>query len=111
MDGDLCTYWAAAAGTTTGRLEVTLASPVAAQVISIREAIELGERVLQYHVELKQNGTWKTAPVDMSGKKLQGTVIGNRQLWQLDKISTIEAVALVIDAAKAPPAIAELGVY
>jgi hypothetical protein len=45
------------------------------------------------------------------GKKLQGTVLGNRQLWQLDKTSTIEAVALVIEAAKAPPAIAELGVY
>jgi hypothetical protein len=61
-------------------------------------------------VEIKQNGTWKTAPVDASGKKLQGTVIGNRQLWQLAE-TTLEAVALVIEAAKAPPAIAELGVY
>jgi alpha-L-fucosidase len=111
VDGDLCTYWAAASGATTGRLEVTLAAPVGAGLISIREAIELGERVQKYHVELKQNGVWKTAPVDASGKKLQGTVVGNRQLWQLDKTSTIEAVALVIDAAKAPPAIAELGVY
>jgi alpha-L-fucosidase len=111
VDGDLCTYWAAAAGTTTGRLEVTPAAAVGARLVSIREAIELGERVQKYHVELKQNGAWKTAPLDTSGKKLQGTVIGNRQLWQLDPTSTIEAVALVIDAAKAPPAIAELGLY
>jgi hypothetical protein len=42
---------------------------------------------------------------------LNGLSTGNRQLWQIDKTSTIEAVALVIEAAKAPPAIAELGVY
>jgi hypothetical protein len=30
---------------------------------------------------------------------------------QLDPTSTIVAVALVIDAAKAPPGIAELGLY
>jgi hypothetical protein len=52
----------------------------------------------------------RAAPVDASGKKLQGTVIGNRQLWQLAE-TTLDAVALVIEAAKPSPAIAELGVY
>jgi alpha-L-fucosidase len=110
VDGDICTYWAAASGATTARLEVTPSTPVTAKLISIREAIELGERVQKYHVEIEQDGTWKTAPLDASGKKLQGTVIGNRQLWQLAE-TTIEAVALVVEAAKAPPAIAELGMY
>ena len=110
VDDDICTYWAAASGKTTARLEVTPASPLSAKLISVREAIELGERVTKYHVEIKQNGTWNTAPTDLSGAKIQGTVIGQRQLWQLSGTSA-EAVALVIESAKASPAIAEFSVY
>jgi alpha-L-fucosidase len=110
VDDDICTYWAAASGKTTGRLEVTPASPINAKLISIREAIELGERVKKYHVEIKTNGSWTTAPTDSSGTKIQGTVIGNRQLWQLSGTNA-EAVALVVDSAKDVPAIAEFSVY
>jgi alpha-L-fucosidase len=110
VDDDLCTYWAAASGKTAGTLEVTPASPMSAKLISIREAIELGERVKKYHVEIKTNGTWNAAPTDASGAKIQGTVIGNRQLWQLSGTS-VEAIRLVIESAKDAPAIAEFGVY
>jgi alpha-L-fucosidase len=110
VDDDLCTYWAAASGKTSAQLTVTPASPVTVNLISIREAIELGERVKKYHVEIQQNGTWNTAPTDQSGTKIQGTVIGNRQLWQLSG-TTAQAIRLVIDSAKDSPAIAELSVY
>ena len=109
-DDDLCTYWAAASGKTSAQLTVTPASPITINLISIREAIELGERVTKYHVEIQQNGTWNTVPTDTSGAKIQGTVIGNRQLWQLSGTSA-QAVRLVIDSAKDSPAIAELSVY
>ncbi len=110
VDDDVCTYWAAASGKTTARLEVTPASPITAKLISIREAIELGERVTRYHVEIKQNGTWNTAPTDSSGTRIAGTVIGQRQLWQLGSANA-QAVALVIESAKDVPAIAEFSVY
>ena len=110
VDDDLCSYWAGASGKTSGRLEVTPAAPITGNLISIREAIELGERVTKYHVEIKQNGNWVTAPMDKSGAKIQGTVIGNRQLWQLNGTS-IEAIALVIESAKDTPTIAEFSVY
>jgi alpha-L-fucosidase len=110
LDDDICTYWAAASGKTSGRLEVTLPASTTANLISIREAIELGERVKTYHVEVKQNGTWNTSPTDKSGAKIQGTVIGNRQLWQLSGLKA-DAIALVIDSAKDAPAIAEFSVY
>ncbi|HEX7508951.1 MAG TPA: alpha-L-fucosidase, partial [Polyangia bacterium] len=110
VDDDLCTYWAAASGKTSAQLTVTPASPVTVNLISIREAIELGERVKKYHIEIQQNGTWNTAPTDQSGTKIQGTVIGNRQLWQLSG-TTAQAVRLVIDSAKDSPAIAEFSVY
>jgi alpha-L-fucosidase len=109
VDDDVCTYWAAQSGKTTGTLEVTPASAISVKLISVREAIELGERVKQYHVEIKQNGAW-TTPSDTSGAKVQGTVMGNRQLWQLDSVSA-EAVRLVVDSAKDVPAIAEFSVY
>ena len=48
VDDDVCTYWAAASGKTSG---------TTANLISAREAIELGERVTKYHVEVQQNGT------------------------------------------------------
>jgi len=110
VDGDVCTYWAAASGKTSGRLEVTPASAVTFKVISIREPIELGERATAYHVEIKQNGSWNKTPTDVSGATIAGTVIGQRQLWQVNS-TTADAIALVIDSAKAVPAIAEFSVY
>jgi alpha-L-fucosidase len=109
-DDDVCTYWAAAEGKTNARLEVTPTSPVTFQMLSIREPIELGERSTSYHVEFKQNGSWNTSPTDASGARIQGTVIGERQLWQLNSTSA-EALALVIDSARGVPAIAEFGAY
>ncbi|MBN1608653.1 MAG: alpha-L-fucosidase [Polyangiaceae bacterium] len=110
LDGDICTYWAAQNGTTSARLEVTPASPITFQVISIREPIELGERVTGYHVEIQQTGTWNQTPSDASGAQIRGSVIGQRQLWRLDS-TTADAIALVIDSARDVPAIAEFGVY
>jgi hypothetical protein len=65
----------------------------------------LGERTTSYHVELKQNGTWNTTPTDASGTQIQGSVIGQRLLWQRNP-TTVESVALVIDSAKDVPVIA-----
>jgi len=65
--------------------------------------------VTGYHVEVKQNGTWNPTPLTTLGSKIQGTVIGQRQLWQLNS-TTAEAIALVIDSAKDVPSIAEFGV-
>jgi alpha-L-fucosidase len=110
VDDSVCTYWAAAAGKTTGRLEVDPPTPVTFSTLSIREPIELGERSTAYHVEIKQNGTWNTAPKDKSGNQIKGTVIGQRQLWQLNQASA-DAVAVVIDSARGAPAIAEFGAY
>jgi alpha-L-fucosidase len=110
VDNDLCTYWAAASGSTSARLEVSPASAITFKVISIREPIELGERTTGYHVEIKQNRTWNRSPTDASGTAIAGTVIGQRQLWQLNS-TTAEAIALVIDSARDVPVIAEFSVY
>lgn len=110
LDDDLCTSWAADGAATSARLEVTPRAPITFTVISIREPIESGERASAYHVELRQNGIWNRAPVDASGAVIAGTVIGQRQLWQLAS-TTADAIALVIDATRGVPAIAEFGAY
>ena len=79
------------------------------QIISIREPIEIGERSTKYHVEVKQNGSW-VMPSDASGTKVQGTVIGNRQLWKMN-MTAADGIRLVIDSARDVPAIAEFSVY
>jgi alpha-L-fucosidase len=106
---ELCTYWASASGATKGTLTVTPSSPINFQVISVREPIELGERVTKYHVEIQQNGSW-SSPQDQSGNMVAGTVIGNRQLWQM-KTTSASAIRLDIESARGVPAIAEFAVY
>jgi len=110
VDDDLCTSWAAASGEKTARLEITPRAPITFRTISLREPIERGERATAYHVEIRRNGAWDRAPVDTSGSPIAGAIIGQRQLWQLNP-TTADAIALVIDAAKGEPAIAEFGVY
>jgi len=110
VDDDLATAWVAASGSASARLEVTPTSAITFKIISIREPLELGERTTGYHVEIKQNGTWNRSPTDASGTTIAGTIIGQRQLWQVDS-TTAEAIALVIDSARDVPAIAEFSVY
>ncbi len=102
FDGELDTYWAAAEGATSGRLEVALDSATSFDLISIQEPIALGERTTQYHVDARVSGTWTTIAT--------GTSIGERKLFSINSVSA-DAVALVITAARGAPAISELGLY
>jgi len=101
-DGNLDTYWATDDGATTGWLELDFGEPKTFNVISVREAIHLGERVKAYHIDAKIDGQWKTIA--------KGTVIGNRNLLRLPQ-TRAQQVRLVIDKCKTCPAIAEIGVY
>jgi alpha-L-fucosidase len=105
VDENLATYWAAASGQTTGRLEVDLGGSRSFTVVSIQEPIQLGERTSRYHVEIQAPGatTWTTIG--------SGTVIGTRNLLRLPSVQIARKVALVIDQARGNPAIAELAVY
>jgi len=102
FDGKLDTYWAAAEGARSARLEVALDSARSFDLINLREPIALGERTTQYHVDARVNGTWTTIAT--------GTSIGERKLFRVDPVSA-DAVALVIAAARGAPAVAEFGLY
>ena len=102
VDGKLETFWAAAAGQTSARLEIDLGGPRSFDLISLQEPIALGERTTQYHVDAQTNGVWKTIAT--------GTAIGERKLFRMAAV-TADRVALVITDARGAPAISELGLY
>jgi len=102
VDGRLQTFWAAAAGQTTGRLEIDLGGPRSFDLISIQEPIALGERATEHHVDARSGGVWTTIAT--------GTAIGERKLYRLTAV-TADRVALIITAARGAPAISELGLY
>jgi len=105
LDGNLDTFWAAAAGQTSGRLEVDLGGAFTVRIVDLAEPIALGERSRKYHVEIQKPGetTWTTVGT--------GTAIGQRNLLRLEPAQMAEKVAVVIEEARGAPALAELGVY
>jgi len=102
VDGRVETFWAAAAGQTSARLEINLGASRSFDLISIQEPIALGERATQHHVEARSNGVWMTIAT--------GTAIGARKLHRMSPV-TADRVALVITEARGAPAVTELGVY
>jgi alpha-L-fucosidase len=102
VDGKADTFWAAAAGQTTARLEVDFRAPRSFDLISIQEPIAFGERATAHHVEARVNGVWMTIAT--------GSAIGERKLYRLSPV-TADRVALVITEGRGAPAITELGVY
>jgi len=102
VDGNIDTFWAAAEGTTSARLEVDLGSTRTFNLVSLEEPIALGERATVHHIEAKTNGVWTTIA--------SGTGIGERKLHRVGSV-TASGVALVITQARAAPAVAEFGVY
>jgi alpha-L-fucosidase len=102
VDGKTDTFWAAAAGQTSARLEVDLGGPRSFDLISIQEPIALGERATAHHVEARVNGVWMTIAT--------GTAVGERKLYRMSPV-TADRVALVITEARGAPAITELGFY
>jgi alpha-L-fucosidase len=105
VDGNLDTFWAAAAGKTSGRLEIDLGTLQSIQIVDVSEPIALGERSSKYHVEIQASGatTWTTVA--------SGTVIGARNLIRLSPAVSARKIALVLEQARGVPAIAEFGVY
>jgi alpha-L-fucosidase len=102
VDGKLDTFWAAAEGATSARLEVDLGGEQTFNVVDLQEPIALGERTTAHHLEAEVNGVWTTIAT--------GTTIGERQLYLVGTV-TATRIALAITKTRGVPAIAELGVY
>ncbi len=101
-DGNPDTFWATDDSVRECWLEVSFPHAVQFNTIDLREAIQYGQRVESYRVEVLTDNGWTAIK--------QGTTIGNRKL---DRINTTTAsrIRVVIESAKASPAISEFGLY
>ena len=102
-DGNPATYWATDDAATSGTLEFLFPSAISPRVIRIEEAIQLGQRVDAFHVELRgSDGVWR--------KTVQGTTIGVRRILRLEG-EGVNGVRVVIDESRACPCISRVSIY
>jgi len=102
LDNDRETYWATDDGITTPEVVLEFARPVVFNVVRIREAIRLGQRIDDWALDAWQDGAW----VEFA----KGTAIGSCRLVRGKPISTAK-VRLRINRSPVCPAVAELGVF
>jgi alpha-L-fucosidase len=101
-DGDAASYWATDDGVTEASLELDLGAAVTFNVTRIEEAISLGQRVEAYRIEGFSDGAWKAIA--------KGTTIGRKKLDRVQPV-TASKVRLVIEKARACPAIRAFGIH
>lgn len=102
VDGLGETYWATDDGVTSAEMVVELATPAAIDVIRVREAIALGQRVETFAVDAMVDGQWKQIT--------EGTTIGPRRIIQTTGVTTSK-VRLRITKSMACPAISEFAAF
>lgn len=103
LDGDPNTYWATDDAVSTPELIVDLKSPQTFDVIRLGEAIQLGQRVDAFNVDIWKDGGW--IPI------AQGTSIGSCRLIRLPEPAQASRLRLSITASPVCIALAEFGVY
>jgi alpha-L-fucosidase len=101
LEDDPDTYWMPAHGT-TGSVELELGRAVPIRVIDLREAIQFGQHIARYRVEVRVHGKWQVA--------VRGTTIGNRWLHRVTP-TTADAIRLTIEESFDVPRVARVGLF
>lgn len=103
LDGDPDTYWATDDSVTTPTLTLDLPRPAKFNLIRLREAIQLGQRIEAFAIDAWRKRAWSQIA--------QSTSIGSCRLVPFD--SPIEAQRLRLRITSSPVciALAEFGVY
>lgn len=99
---DIFTYWAPEEGQEKWYLHIDLRRVISFNVLCLQEAIQLGQRVSQYHLDILENGVWCTV--------MNGTTVGYKKLERFSPVSS-RFLRLAIDKARADPLIAFFGLY
>jgi alpha-L-fucosidase len=102
LDNNRETYWATDDALTTPEVVLAFAKAATFNIVRLREAIRLGQRVEDWALDAWQNGTW----TEFS----RGTAIGACRLVRGKPITTTR-VRLRITKSPVAPAIAEFGLF
>ncbi len=103
VDGRRETYWATDDGVTTPELTVEFAKPTRFDMIRLREAIALGQRIESFAVDAWKGGAWTQIA--------QGTSVGACRLIPLKSAVEAERVRLRVTGSPVCVALKEFGIY
>lgn len=103
LDGDPDTYWATDDAVHTPELTVEFGSPCRFNVVRLREAIQLGQRIGALAIDIWQQGSWKEVT--------QATSVGSCRLIRFAPAVETDRLRLRITDSPACVALAEVGVF
>ncbi|EFJ05840.1 hypothetical protein SELMODRAFT_431234 [Selaginella moellendorffii] len=106
LDECMETFWAPMQGESTGWIELGLGKVSKFNALEIREPVNMGQRVMEYHVEAWDSELgWYLVS--------NGSTIGYRKVDRLeeDQVCTAHLVRLLIDASRGDPLICFFGLY
>ncbi|QEH32316.1 Alpha-L-fucosidase [Aquisphaera giovannonii] len=101
LDGRRDTYWSTDDDAKGPELTLDFDSPVAFDVISLREFLPLGQRIESFALDRWADGAWR--------EFARGTSIGSRRLVRVPPVTTTRVRLRLTSAAC--PALAELGLH
>jgi alpha-L-fucosidase len=102
VDGRRDTYWTTDDGATTPELVLDLRRAATFDVVRLREALPLGQRVEAFALDVWTDGGWREVA--------RGTSIGNARFLRVGPVTT-SRLRLRVTKAAACPAIAELALF
>jgi alpha-L-fucosidase len=104
IDSSRETYWTTNDDARTAEVVLEFQAPVAFDVVRMREALPLGQRVRAFSIEAAdEGGVWKPIASETS--------VGNCRLIRLENKVTSPRVKLTITQAAACPALSEFGLF
>lgn len=103
IDGNDDTYWTMSDGSTTGSLTLDLGGTKTFDLVTIEEAIQLGQRISGFSVEYKLGESgWQTFS--------EGSTIGAKRICR-EKAVKADKIRINITGSYAVPLISEVGIY
>ncbi|XXG84841.1 hypothetical protein AAC387_Pa11g0062 [Persea americana] len=96
------TYWAPEENQSFWSINLDLRQPLSFNVLQVQEPIHMGQRVIEFHLDVLTKGEWQTVT--------NGTTVGYKRLLLFSSVES-QWLRLVIDKSRADPLISFLGIY
>jgi len=96
------TFWAPEEHQSYWGIFLDLRNLTSFNVMQVQEPIQMGQRVIEFHVDVMMDGEWMTL--------INGTTIGYKRLLQFPIVKA-QFVRFIIDKSRADPLISYLGIY
>ncbi|XP_008805724.2 putative alpha-L-fucosidase 1 [Phoenix dactylifera] len=95
-------FWAPEEGETEWTIFLDLGRSISFNVLQVQEPVQMGQRVIKFHVDILRNRGWTTITY--------GTTIGYKRLLQFPVVET-QFLSFIIDDSRADPLISYIGIY